>query len=250
MGYGMDFNSDNQTMYLTAYDSFSFNNALYTVDLTNGSTTSVGSLPMWTQALAIISPFFADFSADETTVCTGSTVNFTDASSGASSWSWTFEGGTPATSTDQNPSVVYSTSGYYDVSLTVINSAGNSDTETKANYINVLETPAQADMPSGDDQVCTGMTYVYSISEVLYTETYEWELTPASAGTIVGSGAEIELEVSDTWTGDFTLRVRATKFAVTEPGARTLAVRLILHLKCYLIGGGEICEGDRVWKLN
>ena len=54
------------------------------------------------------------------------------------------------------------------------------------------------------------MTYVYSISEVLYTETYEWELTPASAGTIVGSGAEIELEVSATWTGDFTLRVRAT----------------------------------------
>ncbi|MEM8909951.1 MAG: M12 family metallo-peptidase, partial [Bacteroidota bacterium] len=51
------------------------------------------------------------FSADVTDGCVPLTVNYFDASLGATSWSWTFEGGTPATSTDQNPTVTYLTQG-------------------------------------------------------------------------------------------------------------------------------------------
>ena len=40
----------------------------------------------------------ADFSANITTVCTGGTVTFTDASGGPpTTWSWSFPGGTPST---------------------------------------------------------------------------------------------------------------------------------------------------------
>jgi PKD repeat protein len=86
-------------------------------------------------------PPVADFSADQTTVCEGATVNFTDLSTESpSSWSWMFNGGTPATSTAQNPSVVYSTAGTYEVSLSVTNSAGG-DTETKTGYITVNTNP-------------------------------------------------------------------------------------------------------------
>jgi PKD repeat protein len=35
------------------------------------------------------------------------------------SWEWEFEGGSPATSSFQNPQVMYSTAGTYDVTLTV-----------------------------------------------------------------------------------------------------------------------------------
>ncbi len=84
-------------------------------------------------------PPVAGFSADATTVVAGSTVNFTDESANnPTSWSWSFEGGTPSTSTTQNPSVTYNTLGTYNVTLTATNAEGN-DTETKTAYINVVD---------------------------------------------------------------------------------------------------------------
>jgi len=83
----------------------------------------------------------ADFAASTTSPATGQTVSFDDQSQNApTSWNWTFEGGTPATSTAQNPSVTYNTAGTFDVSLTVTNAAG-SDTKTVNSYINVEDTP-------------------------------------------------------------------------------------------------------------
>ncbi|HAF30325.1 MAG TPA: hypothetical protein DCG75_14885, partial [Bacteroidales bacterium] len=81
----------------------------------------------------------ADFSASETTVLVGSSVSFTDASTNSPiSWSWSFTGGTPSTSTSQNPTVTYNTVGTYTVSLTATNAQG-SDTETKTAYISVVD---------------------------------------------------------------------------------------------------------------
>ncbi len=65
-------------------------------------------------------PLVAYFSADNTEICEGDMVSFTDLSLGnAISWEWTFEGGTPAVSNNQNPTVAYETAGIYDVSLIV-----------------------------------------------------------------------------------------------------------------------------------
>jgi len=79
----------------------------------------------------------ANFTANQTFICAGMTVNYTDQSAFApTSWSWTFQSGTPPTSTVQNPSVVYSTPGTYSVSLTATNiNGGNSITKTS--YITV-----------------------------------------------------------------------------------------------------------------
>ncbi len=79
----------------------------------------------------------ANFTGDKTFICSGMTVNYTDQSSFApTSWSWTFQSGTPATSTAQNPSVVYNTAGTYSVSLIATNANGN-NTMTKTLYITV-----------------------------------------------------------------------------------------------------------------
>jgi len=84
-----------------------------------------------------VAPPVANFSGSPTTVYEGGTVNFTDLSTNTpTSWSWAFAGGTPATSTTQNPSVVYNTAGVYGVDLTATN-AGGSDSESKPNYITV-----------------------------------------------------------------------------------------------------------------
>lgn len=161
--------------------------------------------------LSLVPMLEADFVASDTTSCTGSSIDFTDLSSGSgiTSWSWTFEGGTPATSTDQNPSVVYNAPGIYDVQLTV-SDANGSDTKLVTDYINILEVPAQADVPSGDASVCNGDPASYSIPEIPYAQNYEWELTPAAAGTLTVSNNEATLNPTEDWTGDFTLKVRAT----------------------------------------
>ena len=63
----------------------------------------------------------ADFSSNKTTDCIQSTISFYDehTGSGTASYLWTFEGGTPTTSTDENPTVSYATSGKFDVTLAV-----------------------------------------------------------------------------------------------------------------------------------
>ncbi len=84
----------------------------------------------------VIAPV-ANFSGSPTTVYAGDTVSFTDLSTNTpTSWSWAFTGGTPTTSTTQNPAVVYNTAGTYGVDLTASN-AGGSDPESKPNYIAV-----------------------------------------------------------------------------------------------------------------
>jgi PKD repeat protein len=73
----------------------------------------------------------AGSNANGMTACVNDPIAFKDASwkAGVTSWSWSFPGGNPATSTTQNPSVTYSAAGWYPVTLTVSNSAG-SDTKT------------------------------------------------------------------------------------------------------------------------
>ena len=80
----------------------------------------------------------AAFTANAVTVSVGTTVTFTDQSTNTpTSWAWTFAGGSPASSTTQNPSITYNTAGTYSVTLAATNSIG-SDSETKTNYITVV----------------------------------------------------------------------------------------------------------------
>ena len=82
-------------------------------------------------------PPTADFTASSTTVCEGNTVSFMDASTETpTSWSWSFTGGSPSSSTAQNPTITYNTAGTYQVQLTATNANG-SDMETKVGYITV-----------------------------------------------------------------------------------------------------------------
>lgn len=98
-----------------------------------------------------VNPPVADFSGTPTTLNEGQNVTFSDLSTNnPTSWSWSFPGGTPASSTSQNPSVTYNTEGTYDVTLTVSNSAG-SDSETKNAYITVEAGTVTYCSASGND---------------------------------------------------------------------------------------------------
>jgi|GEM_PF-2789445 len=114
----------------------------YTVTLTvtnaSGSDTEIK-----TDYITVTPPAppMADFIASTTTINVGESVTFTDLSTNnPTSWDWTFEGGAPGTSTEQNPTVTYNTEGTFDVTLIASNAQG-SDTETKVNYITVTLPP-------------------------------------------------------------------------------------------------------------
>jgi PKD repeat protein len=93
----------------------------------NGSTTMISA-----------------FTANKALVKSGGVINFTDKSAGGvTAWSWSFPGGSPSTSMEQNPTVTYSTEGIYPVTLSVTGASGT-DIVTKNSYINVSTFVPQA----------------------------------------------------------------------------------------------------------
>jgi serine protease len=128
------------------------------------------------QALQCVSaslsnPPVAEFTANVTTVYAGSSVTFTDQSTFApTTWSWNFDnqslgGVVPATANTQGPhTVTYNNIGLYEVSLTVTNANGN-DTETKTNYINVVQ-PGTCEIIDMDT---TGSPFHFGWTPTLYS---------------------------------------------------------------------------------
>ena len=95
---------------------------------------------VWELPINISLPPAPDFIANVTTICPGQNINFTDLSiGGPTSWNWSFPGGTPTSSTLQNPTVTYPASGIYSVTLTASNASG-SNSWTQTSYINVTTT--------------------------------------------------------------------------------------------------------------
>lgn len=88
----------------------------------------------------VISNFQAGITAPAT-ACQNTPVTISNNSTvGSNSWNWTFNGGSPGSSTSQNNTVVYSTPGTYTISLTAQNTAlGCSGSTTK--QITILPTP-------------------------------------------------------------------------------------------------------------
>jgi gliding motility-associated-like protein len=82
----------------------------------------------------------AEFGSDKKKLCSeGKSIQYLDSSSNnPTSWSWSFPGGTPSTSTLQNPIITYNTAGIYPATLTATNAVG-SNTKTKTYYITVLK---------------------------------------------------------------------------------------------------------------
>ena len=123
------------------------------------------------------------FSADATSTCVDQGVNFTDETIGYPvSWLWTFEGGTPETSTEQNPTgIIFENDGQYDVTLEVT-SAYSTHSDTKEDYISSFEyAEASVLINTESMEVCEG-------EEVMFTALCENEgASPNMVWTVNGN---------------------------------------------------------------
>jgi gliding motility-associated-like protein len=120
----------------------------------------------------------ASFTVNDNSICEGECISITNTSTDGTSFSWTFSGGNPSSSSSQNPGTVcYPTAGNYTISLTVTNATGSA-TSTE----NIVVSSAPTVTASGDTTVDLGnsvpITAVGSGSG-----TYSW--TPTSGITCI-----------------------------------------------------------------
>lgn len=132
----------------------------------------------------------ADFTSDEVLIPVGETINFTDLSSGIpSEWTWTFDGGTPETSNEQNPEdILYNTEGVYSVKLVSSNYLGI-DSLVKETYITVSSTVLpDVDFTSDVSIFCFGETVKFTDLTELSPVQWLWEFEPNDVEFVNGTG--------------------------------------------------------------
>lgn len=167
--------------------------------------SSYGEVEDYTVIIA--APMAANFNADVIELCEDNEVNFTDNSAGGiDEWYWEFEGGTPATSAEENPTVMYEEGGTFDVTLTITGAQG-SNSITKSDYILVMDKPDEADEIIGSTQTCQGYEETFSVDSIEYADTYNWVLAPAEAGEVTVTDNAITILISLEYAGDATLKV-------------------------------------------
>jgi PKD repeat protein len=137
---------------------------------------------------ALCSPV-SDFIANRTMICAGSNVTFTHLvwMGQASSYTWSFPGGTPSSSNDSIVTVTYNTPGVYSVTLTASNATG-SNTKVRTNYIIVSSNTAMYNNPT-------------------YTEGFE-NITVPNTDWIINNPALNAWQTTSTvgYTGNYSLR--------------------------------------------
>jgi len=149
--------------------------------------------PCWTDNrngyMTYVSPYElglnAGFAADDTEVCTGTSVTFSELSTGDPiSWNWSFPGGIPASYNGQNPpAIAYNTPGLYDVSLTVSDGAEN-DTETKTGYITVKNIIA--DFSGTPQSVVKGNSVTFTDLSSCSPTSWSWSFPGGSPASFNG----------------------------------------------------------------
>ena len=131
-------------------------------------------------------------------ICAGKSLNFTDQSTDSpNTWAWTFQGGTPATSSTQNQTnVTFATAGTYTVTLTASNSAG-SNTTTQTITVNELPSVTFTTTPANVGQNNGSATALVENGTAPYD--IQWATNPPQTGTMADnlSGGNHVVNITD-----------------------------------------------------
>ncbi len=157
-----------------------------TIDELNEEITNTGATG---EPINSSSAIAASFTSDIITACGSATVTFNNTSDNGNAFTWSFPGGTPATSTNINPTVVYDSAGTYDVTLVATNINGDDDMEEIADYLVVYDNPTFTVDVSGST------AEIVLDANVATPVAFEWahdsSLTTASADNLVNGTYEV-----------------------------------------------------------
>ena len=135
----------------------------------------------------------ASFTYSPSNICQGAQVQFTNTSQNATSYSWSFPGGNPSTSTQTNPVVTFNTAGNINVTLIAFNGT-ISDTIIQSITVNPLPIVSASANPSS---ICVGDSSIFSATGA---NTYNWSngmsgsqitVSPATSSTYTVTGTNL-----------------------------------------------------------
>lgn len=179
------------------------------------------------------------FEVADDTICLKTSVQYFDKSQRfPNQWHWSFPGGTPATSTLQNPIVTYDATGNYGATL-IATSPEGSDTLTLNNVVKVVTRPNPKITAHGATSFCDGN--VNLSTEYNSTYTYQWR---KNGNNVNGATDTI---YNATSAGSYTV-IATNKFGCShESPITTITTPLIAKAKAE--GTSVLCPGDSI-KLN
>jgi len=183
-------------------------------------------------SVTVTSPISAAFSAATIQGCAPLTVTFNDQSTGnITGWMWSFEGGTPATSTAQHPTVTYTQPGSYNVSLTASSGSLQNSTQ-QTDYIVVSGAPITA----------------FSALNLLGSQSVEFNNTTTAASSFhwhFGDGSESDAaNPSHSYQADGTYTVTLIANNACGSDTATQQVTILLPpVAGWEQNGNEGCEG-------
>lgn len=176
---------------------------VYTVKVTNPNAPE---LTLESYPVTIELNLNADFTLAPNPVEAGKSVQFTDASSGdITVWNWTFEGGEPPSSTEQNPAVQYDQTGTFQVALEVTDVSGNTESKTVGNAVEVV----------CPENLIFIQIQGYELTSTLEGERYEWRVNGNLLNDQVNNQSIIAMEA-----GSYVLTV-TDEFGCTHTSAPT-----------------------------
>jgi PKD repeat protein len=145
----------------------------FTVKAENGAGLMSGNTSSDGQTVTI--PFnepIASYNYSTTTICQSGVINFTNNSTDATTYAWSFPGGNPSTSSLANPSVQYSSSGTFTAEL-IATGPGGDDTLIQTLNITV-EIPPVASFSASADTVYLPIGFVGFTNNSLNADGYAW----------------------------------------------------------------------------
>jgi len=160
----------------------------------------------------------ADFEADTNHIRMGESIHFTDlTANNPTNWAWVFEGGTPASSSLQNPVILYEEPGIYDVTLIVQNQFG-SDTKIIQNYITVdstigIDELLKMGIRVFPNPVTEGMITISAPQDILEVQIFDF--TGKSMIKLSPANKEVFVSTSSLTKGIYLLKVLSGKEWVT-----------------------------------
>jgi PKD repeat protein len=151
-------------------------------DVTLESSNTIGTGTETKTEMIVVGAPNANFSATSTYLTLGESTDFMDESSGdPTEWTWTFTGGVPASSYDENPTgIQYDASGAYPVTLEVMNEYGE-NTITKEDFI-VVDGPF-AEFEADNTNILVGESVTFTDMSINNPTSWSWKFFGGSPGS-------------------------------------------------------------------
>jgi gliding motility-associated-like protein len=190
-----------------------FGNYTVTLLVTNGNGCSKSLIK--TSYIKILAKPTAAFTASGNNSCTAPvTTTFTNTSSNAVSYEWSFGDG--GTSTATNPTHTYTTNGTYNVRLIATNAAGCKDTFTSSSLVNI--GAPNASFNASSLTVCSGKTVSFTNTSTPAGYSSAWSF--GNGGTSTATSPTYNYST----TGTYTVTLIVTRSGCSDTDSKTITV--------------------------